>query len=438
MFLLPCEVYHREFDSKLFLAHLLHRRTNQPILIGYDKHFSFLSNYLQRATLLDKSCSYIMWNARIKNVKRMDGSVIVNDEEGINNLDPNHTVCLLNRIDKECANSIDIYGAWGDYDYHFFSKRNTFGNNIRAIGNHRSNMINKWGEEYYDSYSQGLNAVFGEFILCSDNFCIERRDKSYKLPSYNLSRDEYNEMENEYKIRMERQARRRDIFSNYIEAAAKLYPTQNFIIRPHPSADQRWWVNRFWELRNVHIIFDGPIEPWIHACKLTISMGCTVGLQSIIAGTPVIEIETSDNSDMDTHNKGLGYNFTYLIAGSAQQLCDIIGNVLSSPDVNNYFRNTTELNYYWRGSTENINESFASCLEDQAHSTTTRNSTDINLQILEKYSRSKQMRTIKTHNVKWQERKFVDVKTKSLRVQALLNAGETRISKVSRSLYLLQ
>ena len=121
-------------------------------------------------------------------------------------------------------------------------------------------MINKWGEEYYDSYSQGLNAVFGEFILCSDNFCIERRDKSYKLPSHNLSRDEYNEMENEYKFEW------RDKLEEEISLATMLRLLPNYTLLKTLLLDLTLQPIRDGGLidsgaENVHIIFDGPIEP---------------------------------------------------------------------------------------------------------------------------------------------------------------------------------
>ena len=119
--LLPCEIYHREFDAKLNVATLLAAKFSKPCLIGYDKHFNFLTRQLSEPVLLEKSVSSIMWAARIKPTKLQGGSVIVCDEEGFNNLSFSSTSSAINRVDAEASSVIDLYSCWGDIDYTFFS-----------------------------------------------------------------------------------------------------------------------------------------------------------------------------------------------------------------------------------------------------------------------------------------------------------------------------
>ena len=66
--LFPCEIYHREFEAKLILSAHLVSTYGFACLIGYDKHFNYLTPHLQHCLLLDKSCSSIMWNSRIKKI----------------------------------------------------------------------------------------------------------------------------------------------------------------------------------------------------------------------------------------------------------------------------------------------------------------------------------------------------------------------------------
>ena len=40
------------------------------------------------------------------------------------------------------------------------------------------------------------------------------------------------------------------------------------------------------------------VEPWIHASKCMISMGCTTAVQSLLAGKPVIEIQCPDEDNI--------------------------------------------------------------------------------------------------------------------------------------------
>ena len=85
----PCEIQHREFDSKLLLAMRIvsKMKGDCAVLIGYDKYFSPLLNSINNVFLLDKSMSTIMYNARIKPCKLNGGIVFINDEEGVNDLD---------------------------------------------------------------------------------------------------------------------------------------------------------------------------------------------------------------------------------------------------------------------------------------------------------------------------------------------------------------
>ena len=43
LILLPCEIYHREFDAKLILSARLAANHGHHVLIGYDKFFNLLT-----------------------------------------------------------------------------------------------------------------------------------------------------------------------------------------------------------------------------------------------------------------------------------------------------------------------------------------------------------------------------------------------------------
>ena len=118
---IPCEVFHREFDSKLLLSLKLVSNHNQVVIFGNDKHLNYLlSLSIPPSVLFEKSCSTLMWETRISNVVKSGGSVIVNDEEGFNNLETLSSL-YLSRVDANALNSISTYYSWGDVDQKFFS-----------------------------------------------------------------------------------------------------------------------------------------------------------------------------------------------------------------------------------------------------------------------------------------------------------------------------
>ena len=57
---LPVEIFHREFDAKLWLAVQLAQINKHIVIFGYDKQIIPLLPQLQSCCLLDKSCSTLM------------------------------------------------------------------------------------------------------------------------------------------------------------------------------------------------------------------------------------------------------------------------------------------------------------------------------------------------------------------------------------------
>lgn len=109
---LPCEISKREFDAKLLLSVRLASKYNKSVLIGYDKYFQFATRIARYATLMDKSCSSLMFKSRIEPVKARGGKVIISDEEGYNNL---HVIkeSYKARVDEKAAEAIDLFACWG-------------------------------------------------------------------------------------------------------------------------------------------------------------------------------------------------------------------------------------------------------------------------------------------------------------------------------------
>ena len=70
---LPCEISKREFDAKLLLAVRLALIHNKASIVGYSNYFHAVCRIATYATLMDKSCSDIMFKGRIEPVKKGGG-----------------------------------------------------------------------------------------------------------------------------------------------------------------------------------------------------------------------------------------------------------------------------------------------------------------------------------------------------------------------------
>ena len=165
-----------------------------------------------------------------------------------------------------------------------------------VCSNQRIEMLGMMGKEYFNVDSAAINQIFGKFILITDNFGIDvygtkrqytgRNDLMQRTDDQSLIA-KYLEKEQDW---MANKRKARDNFLQIINQLIADHPSINFILRPHPVADPKYWYDNLIKSRNVNVIYRGPIEPWIFSSSCVIHSGCTVGLQAELAHTPSIDI----------------------------------------------------------------------------------------------------------------------------------------------------
>ena len=330
IYILPCEIYQREFDAKLLLSCLLLQKDKDAlILLGYDKYITSLCKYFPASTLLEKSCSSIMWNARIKPTIKNGGNVIINDEEGFNNIHEESRLAWFSRVNKQAASHISKYLCWGEVDFKFASEINELSSKLSIAGNSRSDLLGFLGKILYQEEISSYRTLYGDYVLCVDNFCCEHRQGEYLPPVFSTDKKVSQKLESEFLETQDDNFIRRTRYADLLEYSIKNSPERQFLIRPHPLSNPTWWHDRFYKYRNVHITNTGPIEAWLHACKCVVSMGCTVGFQALITRKPLIEIY-SENIGKYKKMRGYAIDFTNLVAHSKEDLFKAIDSVYDS------------------------------------------------------------------------------------------------------------
>jgi len=289
VFVLPCEILHREFDSKLLLAL---RLVNQGhiCLIGFDKYFNaFLQKYAQ-VVLYEKSLSTIMFESRIARVKNAGGRVVVSDEEGSVDLEETPEALAV-RVDKRSIKGIDSFHLWGNDDYQFYSHRfPDLVDKMTIIGSHRFDLLNSLGRDFYSTKIAAIKEIFGNFALFNDNIGVDHFDSNYQHPRsfFSVDDQQLDSASKEYKILSSQRIEKRNLVAEYLVSFVKRgFP---LIIRPHPVYDSIFWHNIFRKYRNATVIYRENVEPWIHASSFTITAGCTTGLQAALAHKPSFNI----------------------------------------------------------------------------------------------------------------------------------------------------
>ena len=73
-------------------------------------------------------------------------------------------------------------------DQAFYSSIPGFSQKSTIAGNLRSDLLSQAGNKFYNDYSTSLKSLFGDFVLCSDNFAVEHRQgDKYFIPKFNIS-----------------------------------------------------------------------------------------------------------------------------------------------------------------------------------------------------------------------------------------------------------
>ena len=341
----------------------------------------------------------------------------------------------MNRVDINAAESIDMYGCWGKVDYQFWSESPELSPKLTMMGNSRSDLLGAIGKKYFSRDIHGLSSIFGRFVLISDNFCVERRGGKYFIPSFNVSKEAQAAAQKEFEQRIQSQARRRQFFADLLDDTAKKLSDIQFIVRPHPIADSRWWSNRFAFHRNIHVIYHKSVDPWIlSACSL-VSMGCTTALQASVANVPVIEIEDPDLELDKGKNSGFSHLFTDLSVESSEQLQAAILNTYHGK-YSTAASKIQLLSKYWHGCNSSSSyKLFAKNLNSLSPNAPNSYYKDV----LEKAYQFYLKKPLFVDDTKWPPVSFDEIKSKFLAWQEILNPPHSLVlRKIAKYLYLIE
>ena len=316
---LPLHVWDREFDSRLAIAYLEACKGNRSI-IGHEYNISPCYEHDQNALLfragqpLDHSVRG-KWH---KDIKERGGIVITHDEEGINNMPfdfveiGGRKIANLN-LDKvnefphkgspQAFKDVSMQMAWGDLHRAFqchqisnLQSRTIALNRITSKSSVRFDLLGNFGDILNTRYVESIKNIYGNYILVLDNFSVDHRgqqgmvDPSQDLKQAGFSDKAIKKYVSDLADNGLVEARAREDFANLIKKIAKNNPFLNFVFRPHPVLDPKYWQEAFASSRNITIAERGPIHAWIYGAIATIHSGCTTGLEAYAADKATYDV----------------------------------------------------------------------------------------------------------------------------------------------------
>lgn len=281
--LLPVETTNREFDGKLLLA-------LKALDLGYDPIIGNKTAMHAVLPSLPKSI-YLAKGARCASARTVSllealGHVIVALDEEALVRQPDDVFHM--KLDPVTFNIPRLLYAWGKSNADVWRSFKDYGGApILEVGNLRLDMLRPGIREFYRKDCEALRREHGRFVLLSSNFAFV----NHFIPGH--VRHRVAKTANKAKSEAFKSGfaeHKRALFAYFLalvpQLAAAIAP-HILLIRPHPSENAAAWHGAAAGLKNVKVLHEGPMTPWLMAADLLIHNGCTSAIEASILGTPV-------------------------------------------------------------------------------------------------------------------------------------------------------
>ncbi len=314
--LLPLEIKVREFHSKIFLASKLLDETNFDVVIGEKNKVHNLFKHNQGVYLLSKGGPRLRFGFDKRKYKRNFLGIL--DEEGpISNFDVNEK---KSRLNNHILENIDDYFLWGSGDL----KKNSlffknFKKNINMFGHPKFDILKKNHIKFYHKEITSIKKKFKKFIFVSSSFPVDQIMKQAEFNKFRFDNFFFVMGKNKEEIKKN--------FNRYLDHEKKNYlsliellnkfasqnPKINIVFRPHPRQRLDLVKKRFDKRnKNIKIIYENVITPWIAASELYLHGGCTSFLEAASLEKKIIYFVKYDHEKKAKMFREYGYHFKNL------------------------------------------------------------------------------------------------------------------------------
>lgn len=297
--LLPVETINRELDFRLFLANKFANAHNR-IYIGQHDLIFRMAAHIKRGLWIGKNIFALFPQTemtRYNTLKENDFSIVHLDEEGA--VYPGDAEgwsrFLRLRLDPTCLEKDDHVCTWGDFQRDFYKAQDpACASNIVTTGHPRFDLYKPNYRGYYAADAAKIRERFGDFLLVNTNLTYANNGLGLgDTFSRRYGYDPANDDTRLYYVNM--WAHASQTLARYVRLINRLsieFPTLNIVIRPHPSEDRQFYSTIFQDIKNVHVVHEGSVAPWLLACRVMIHDGCTTGIEAYLADTNIINYKS--------------------------------------------------------------------------------------------------------------------------------------------------
>jgi surface carbohydrate biosynthesis protein len=323
--ILPIETKVRELDGKILLAAMAVER-GWGVILGHKDTIVKDSAEI-KGIVLEKDGH--AGNYRIKQFYEAGKHVCALDEEGlVYHNGEDYFRRRLNPDNYQKMNTVFLWGAVQRRDV--LEHIRIAESKLVLTGNPRFDLLRPEFRDYFAAEAARLKNKFGPFILVNTNFGESSHfmGTEWLLNSHRKSgfianaKDDTDEM-----AFIGYQSQIADSFREMIPTVSARYPHYKIIIRPHPSEDHHKWIIWARNLKNVSVIHEGDVSPWLLAADMSIHNSCMTGIQGFLLEKPVITYMPIQSDQFDFYLP----NALSIRTTTPDEVSSVVGRIANDP-----------------------------------------------------------------------------------------------------------
>ena len=337
--LMPTEIMNRDLDFQVMLAARAVKPGVQVFLGRYDA-IHRMAREVEGGTYIGKAfVPYFPTTdlAQYKFLKHQGFTVLHLDDEGaVFPGDESEWInTLKQRLDPAKISGDDFVCVWGDWQRDFYRGYGASApERVRTTGHPRFDLLRSEKlREYYAPAAAKLKDRLGDYVLLNTN--IQIANNGLGLANTFTKRLGYDVADPAKKANaINFWAHTTKILINNVKLVHQLadqFPNLRIVVRPHPSEDQQYYRTVFTGVKNVSVLHEGSVIPWLLASRALIHDGCTTGIEAALAGVPIINYKSVEDDRYDVYLPNLFgtkcTNEEEVIAAVRQ----IVGGTLTAP-----------------------------------------------------------------------------------------------------------
>ena len=298
--IIPVEVKHREFLSRILLSAMAANR-GYRVLLGKDTMIRRLAPALPRGVIFDKSLGTAR-HGKPQRFKKLGHKIVVLDEESTGFYgSPKQflSVRLARETLAACERWYCISETLQDAATEIYPE---YSERFLTTGLIRTDIWRNAYHHFYTAERDQIREAHGPFILFNSNFggIIHARGDAFVNKQIRGQKFAYSDVQEKSKRIFAEGRRNLDAFLEVFPKILEQFPRHRLVIRPHPSEDISFWHNHFGSNDRILVSNESVATPWILASEILLHHGCTTGIEASILGKPHVMYAPHPDSHHDT------------------------------------------------------------------------------------------------------------------------------------------